>query len=278
MHLSHFKPFLLRVFLVFVLCIVLGPFVWCALISLQGMPEVNSSFALLLPRELHLDNITMVLSNSTVAAGFVNSLIISLLSVAVNLLISIPAGFALARVKMPLTNTFLKIMMMFIFVPILLLAVPVREMLSEFGLRNSYWTVALPMSALVMTTMTFWTFYSKFPDEMDDCSVLMGMTPIQGFFRIYLPVSGKMAAYAAVMQFVTTWNCSFIPLFMYRGPGGLVCIQESLLQFTLNPSRIFLGMVAVIITCLPCWLLYVVRYKLGRNVEGSVAEPFHNSN
>lgn len=278
MHLRYVKPFFQRVFLVLIFMVVLGPFVWCALISLQGTPEVNSSYALLLPREFHLDNYLAVLTNSVVVQGFVNSLIISLLSVAVNLLISIPAGFALARVKMPLSNLFLKVMLMFIFVPVLLLVLPVRGMMAEWGLRDSHWAVALPLSALVLTTMTFWTFYSKFPDEMDDCSVLMGMTPIQGFTHIYLPVSGKIAMYAAVMQFVTTWNCAFMPMFMYRGPGGLVTIQEALLQFTISPSRIFLGMVAVIVVCMPCWLLYLVRYKLGRNVEGSIAEPFRNSN
>ena len=278
MHLKYIKPLLQRVFLVLIFLVVLGPFVWCGLISLQGTPEVNSSYALLLPREFRLDNYLAVITNSSVAQGFINSLMISLLSVAVNLLISIPAGFALARVKMPLTGAFLKVMLMFIFVPVLLLVLPVRDMMAAWGLRDSYWAVALPLSALVLTTMTFWTFYSKFPDEMDDCSALMGMTPIQGFVHIYLPVSGKIAMYAAVMQFVTTWNCAFMPMFMYRGPGGLITIQESLLQFTINPSRIFLGMVAVIVACMPCWLLYLVRYKLGRNVEGSIAEPFRNSN
>lgn len=278
MHVSHFKPLFQRLFLGLIFLVVLGPFVWCGLISLQGMPEVNSAYALLLPRQFHLDNYISVLTNSSVAKGFINSLIISLISVALNLVISIPAGFALARLKMPLTRAFVKIMLMFVFVPILLLAVPVREMLVDLGLKNTYWMVALPMSALVMTTMTFWAFYSRFPDEMDDCSVLMGMTPIQGFFQIYLPVSGKMALYAAVMQFVTTWNCSFMPMFMYRGPGGLMTIQKSLLQFTLNPSRIFLGMVAVIVTCLPCWLLYLVRYKLSKDIDSSIADPFRNSN
>lgn len=278
MHTNQVKAFVQRLIVVLTLIVVLGPFVWCALISLQGSAEVNSSYALILPRQLHLDNFASVLRNNGVLTGLKNSLIISLTSVAINLVVSVPAGFALARIKMPLTNGFLKVMMMFVFVPILLLAAPVRDMLRSWGLSGSYWIVALPMSALVLTTMTFWQFYSRFPEEIDDCSVLMGMTPIHGFFLIYLPVSGQMMLYAAIMQFVTTWNCSFMPMFMYWGPKGLMTAQASLLQFALNPSRIFLGMVAVIVVCLPCWILYIVRYKCCRNVTDTVADPFRNSN
>lgn len=278
MHANQIKAFVQRLIVVLTLIVVLGPFVWCLLISLQGTAEVNSAYALILPRHLHLDNFVSVLRNNSIIMGLKNSMIIALLSVAINLVVSIPAGFALARIKMPLTNIFLKVMMMFVFVPILLLALPVREMLRSWGLSGSYWMVALPMSVLVLTTMTFWQFYSRFPEEIDDCSVLMGMTPIHGFFRIYLPVSGKVMLYAAIMQFVTTWNCSFMPMFMYWGPHGLMTAQESLLQFALNPSRIFLGMVAVIVVCLPCWLLYLVRYKCCADATDTVADPFRNSN
>lgn len=266
-----------RLFIVMIFLMVLGPFIWTLLISLQDSVELNSSFAVLLTRDINLDNYRHVLSNSRFVAGLRDSLIISVLSVIINIIISVPAGFALARVKMPLTKIFLRIMLTFVFVPILLLAVPVRQMLLAWGFKSSYWMVVLPMSVLVMTTMTFWSFYARFPDEMDDCSVMLGMTPIQGFFRIYLPVSGKMIAYAAVLQFVTTWNCAFMPMFMYREPHSIIAVQESLLQFALMPSQIFNGMVAVLITCLPCWLLYLVRYKLGKDVDSVVGDPYRDA-
>ena len=71
MHLKYIKPFFQRVFLVLIFLVVLGPFVWCGLISLQGTPEVNSSYALLLPREFRLDNYLAVITNSSVAQGFI---------------------------------------------------------------------------------------------------------------------------------------------------------------------------------------------------------------
>ena len=277
MHTGQLKLFMQRMFVVLIFAVVLGPFIWCGLISLQGAAEVNSAYALIVPRRLHLENYQTVLSNNGVLEGLHNSLMISLLSVTANLLISIPAGFALARVRTRLNNLFLKIMMMFVFVPILLLALPMRDMMDQWGLSDSYWMVALPMAAMVLTTLTFWQFYARFPEAMDDCATLMGMTPIYTFLRVYLPVSGKVVLYAAIMQFVTTWNCAFMPMFMYWGSNGKMGVQESLLQFALNPSRIFLGMAAVIVVCLPCWLLYIARYKLSGDImRDTFADVFHN--
>lgn len=277
MQAMHMKRIFRRIVAAVIFIAVLGPFVWCALISVQSTMEVNSAYAQLLPRNFHWENFLTVFSNRQVAEGILNSFAISLISVAINLVISMPAGFALARVKMPLTNAFLRVVMLFVFVPITLLAVPLRNMLSGWGLQGSYLMVALPMAALALTTLTFWSFYSRFPSEMDDCSVVLGMTPIQGFFQIYLPVSGRVAACAAIMQFVVTWNCAFLPIFMYRRIDSMSTLQDALHQFALNPSQIFLGMVAVLIACLPCWLLYLLRYKLNRARNESVAEPFRKS-
>lgn len=272
------RSFFLRIFLVLTLLMVLFPFIWCVLISVQGEPEVNSTYALLLPRSLQFKNYLTVLRNTQFVQGFVNSLIISLLSVALNLLLSVPAGFAMARIKTPLMQLCLRAMLLFVFVPVILLALPMYDMMSEWGLRGTRLMTALPMCALTMTTLTFHAFYSRFPSEMDDCAVLLGITPVRSFLTVYLPVSGRMIAYAAIVQFVTTWNCAFLPMFLYRGPEGLQTVQEALLQFALMPRSIFLGMAAVLLTCLPCWLLYVLRNAFGNHAHRMVADPFRNSN
>lgn len=267
-----------RLVVVLVIIVMLWPFAWCLLLTFQSTAEINSAYASLLPQKIHWENYLSVLTNRGMLSGLLNSLIISLISVAVNLLISVPAGFALARVKMRLTNAFLRVLLMFVFVPVLLLAVPMRDMLKAWGLGGSHLMVALPLTALVATTLTFWRFYSRFPDEIDDCSVIFGMTPIQGFFRIYLPVSGRVMLDAAIMQFVTTWNCAFLPLFMYRRIDNINTIQDSLLQYANSPSHVFLGMVAVLVACLPCWLLYALRHRVCGTPMDSVADPFRNSN
>lgn len=278
MHENHIKRLIQRIFVFLVFFVLLWPFVWCLLVSLQSMAEVNSAFAQVLPRKLHPENFLRVLGNRAFLKGVLHSLLISLLSVAINVVISVPAGYALARIRTPLTKLFVRVMMMFVFVPVLLLTVPMRDMMNAWGLHNNYLMVALPMAALVMTTMTFWIFYSRFPQEMDDCAMILGLTPIQGFFRIYLPVSVRMIAYAAVIQFVTTWNCAFMPMFMYRRMDDIVTVQEAIKQFALNPSQIFLGMAAVLMACIPCWLLYIVRYRLRRAEVDGVSDPFRNSN
>ena len=278
MYHHHMRMLFQRLFIIVVFLCIVSPFAWCLLISLQGWAEVNSNYAIVLPEALHVGNYMDILRNGRFASGLLNSLIISLISVVVNLIISVPAGFALARVKTPLTKFFFRMLLTFSFMPMILLAVPMRDMLRAMGLSNTHLMVALPMSALVITVMMFWQFYARFPKDMDDCATMMGLTPIGSFIHVYLPVSGRMMVYAAIMQFVTTWSCAFFPMFMYRGVRGMATVQYALLQFTLSPGRIYLGMAAAILACLPCWLLYVVRYRMKPPETDEIADPFRNSN
>ena len=245
MHSNTLKTCLERLLIAIVFFVILGPFFWCLLLSLQGSREINSTFALLIPAQLHPENYRAVLLNSRWVSGFLNSLWISLASVAVNLLFSMPAGYALARVRFPMKGAIHQLLLMLIFLPPMLLVVPLRQMFAALHLQNTIWATALPLSAMVFSTLIFRQFYSRFPQEIDDCATLMGMGPIHRFWKIYAPVSGRTMLYTSMLHFISTWNCLFIPLFMYREPHSLVTVQEALLQFAMNPSRIYLGMAAV---------------------------------
>lgn len=275
LHSSTLKRFIERLFIAIVFFVVLGPFFWCVLLSFQGMREVNSAYVLLIPTQLHLENYRAVITNARWLAGFGHSLCISLASTALNLLLSAPMGFALARVKFPFKNFISHLLLMFIFMPTSLLAVPIRQMFESLGLLNTIWSTALPMSILVFSTLMFWRFYKQFPHEIDDCATLLGMGPLRSFTKIYLPVSNKVIMYTAMIQFLGTWNSAFIPMFMYDGADGLITVQESLLQFAMNPNRIYLAMVAVILTCLPCWILFISQFRIKKELRVNIIDPFH---
>lgn len=274
MHSKTLKTCLERLLIAIVFFVILGPFFWCLLLSFQGSREINSTFALLIPAQLHPENYRAVLMNSRWVSGFLNSLWISLASVAVNLLFSMPAGYALARVQFPMKGAIHQLLLMLIFLPPMLLVVPLRQMFAALHLQNTIWATALPMSAMVFSTLIFRQFYSRFPQEIDDCATLMGMGPIHRFWKVYAPVSGRTMLYTSMLHFISTWNCLFIPLFMYREPNSLVTVQEALLQFAMNPSRIYLGMAAVVLTCLPCWLLFISQYRFKREVQRTMVDPF----
>ena len=272
---SPLRSFFLRVFVVLILLMVLFPFVWCLIISLQRSAEVNSAYAILLPRSIQVKNYLTVLRNAQFFHGLLNSLVISLLSVGMNLLLCVPAGFALARVKTRFSALCLRAVLLFMFVPVALLAVPLQKMLSGMGLSGTHWMVALPLCVMSLTVLIFYAFYARFPSEMDDCATLLGIPPALAFWKVYLPVSGRAIAYAAIAQFITTWNCAFLPMFMYRGSWELKTVQSALLQYALMPRSIYLGMAAVIIACLPCWLLHVLRNRIGTYAFSHMTDPLN---
>lgn len=274
MHSHALKTFMSRLFFALVLFVSLAPFGWCLLLSVQGSQEVNSAYALLLPTRLHLENYRIILANSHWITGFGNSLLIALGSTALNLVLAAPAGFALARLRFPLKNLFRQMVLMLIFLPTLLLVVPLRRMFESVGLENTLWAVILPCSTTLFSMLTLCRFYMQYPSEIDDCAALMGMGPALCFWKVYLPVSGRALMYTGILQFITTWNCALLPMAMYREPGSIVTVQEALLQFAMNPSRIYLAMAAVVLTCLPCWILFIGQFRLRQELQVSIIDPF----
>ncbi|MDO4355396.1 MAG: carbohydrate ABC transporter permease [Clostridia bacterium] len=276
MHSSTLKTYFERLLVVIVFIVVLGPIFWCVTLSLQGSREVNSAYALLIPSRLHLENYWTVLTNARWINGFASSLRISLLSTALNLILSAPVGFALARVRFPGQQFIRRLILTFLFVPVILLMVPIRQMFVSLGLQNTAWSTALPMAVSVFSPLIFCQFYSQFPQEIDDCAALSGLGPIRSFVRIYLPVSGKAILYTTTLQFISTWNCAFVPMFMHHGGSSSVTIQEALLQYAMNPSRIFLAMAAVFLACLPCWLLTVIEFRCKLQLRLDLTDPYHS--
>lgn len=276
MHSSTLKAYFERLLVAIVLIVVLGPIFWCIMLSVQGSREVNSAYALLIPSRLHLENYWSVLTNARWVAGFANSLCISLLSTGLNLLLSAPFGFALARVRFPGQQFIRRLTLGFLFVPMLLLMVPIRQLFVSLGLQNTPWSTALPMASSVFSLLIFCQFYSQFPQEIDDCAALMGLGPVRSFLRIYLPVSGKAILYTTTLQFINTWNCAFVPMFMHRGDSSSITLQEALLQYAMNPSRIYLAMAAVFLACLPCWLLSVIEFRCKLQLRLDITDPYRS--
>ncbi len=276
MHSSALKTYIEQIFVVIVFIVVLGPIFWCLTLSIQGSREVNSAYALLIPGRLHLENYRTILNNARWLSGIGNSLRVSLLSTALNLLLSAPFGFALARVRFPGHQFVRRLTLMFLFVPVMLLLVPIRQMFASLGLQNTVWSTALPLAASVYSLLIFCQFYSQFPQEIDDCAALMGMGPIRCFAQIYLPLSGRAILYTASLQFISTWNCAIVPMFMHHGSSGFTTVQEAMLQYAMNPSRIYLAMAAVLLACLPCWLLSIVEFRCKQRLRLGLTDPYQS--
>ena len=163
------------------------------------------------------DNYRELFGNDGFGEFLINSLIISLASTAMAVPIASLGGYAFARYKAGgniLRFTVLATQML----PGVVLILPLFIVMSRLHLSDTYlgMTIAylafnLPFLIWIMTG-----FFASIPKDLDDAAAMDGLTPVQSFFRIILPIALPGIMATAVLSFIFSWN-EFLCAIVFSG-------------------------------------------------------------
>jgi multiple sugar transport system permease protein len=179
--------------------------------------------------------------SGAVTDWFVNSLYYSLAALVLTLLVSVPAGYALAtqrfRARRPLLILTLIVMLM----PSTSLVLPIFLEMNSVGLVGNPLSVILPWSFYPFGVyLTFIYFSTSLPSSLLAAARIDGCNEFQVFTRIALPLAKPVVALVAFFSFVQNWNNYFLPFVMlptsdrYPIQVGLSSLLASTPAF--NPS------------------------------------------
>lgn len=148
------------------------------------------------------------LSAEGVTEGLLNSLIVALLTLLASTIISVPAGYAIARYVFPGRELFrLGILTVRAF-PIVVLSIPLAVLFIRFNIFDSLITVALVHTSLALPTAILITasVFSSVPYELEEAGQVFGATPWQSFRHIVVPLVAPGIAASGLFTFVLSWN------------------------------------------------------------------------
>ena len=195
--------------------IVLFPFVWIFLASIKPPHLVAEPDVWVFSPSLA--NWTDVLLRSDVPQNILNSLIISLATVAIALVLGCPAAYAFSRFKSGGTARFgiLVAAMM----PPAILILPLFLVFYRLGLIVSLTGVVIAHLTLVMPVVTWFLigFFDDVPRELEEQAMIDGYTRFEAFYKVVLPTIRPGVAAAAVFGFVLSWNDLFYALILTGG-------------------------------------------------------------
>ncbi|MFC7110297.1 carbohydrate ABC transporter permease [Nonomuraea rubra] len=144
-----------------------------------------------------------------------NSVLYAALSVALTLLVSIPAGYALALTRFRGRRLLLVVTLVVMLMPATALVLPIFLEFSYLGLVNTTASVVLPMSFFPFGVyLTYIYFSTSVPAELLDSARLDGCGESATFARVALPLAKPVVALVAFFSFVTNWNNFFLPYVM----------------------------------------------------------------
>ncbi|MET0480499.1 MAG: carbohydrate ABC transporter permease, partial [Mycetocola sp.] len=185
-----------------------------------------ASIAAFLPvGNISMDNYAAVFDRVPAARFLINSIGISVITVAAGILVNSLAAFALSRMRIRGKAVILTLIIATLIVPFETLALPlvwwVNQLpsfeLSEMGFMftkgwlDTYQVQIIPFIANAFSIYLFHQYFESIPRELDEAARMDGA----GWFRIYrqvvMPLAGPATATVAILTFLPAWNSYLWP-------------------------------------------------------------------
>ncbi|MGI5516123.1 carbohydrate ABC transporter permease [Streptomyces sp. CA-106131] len=165
-------------------------------------------------------NYTAILSNELLPVFFLNSIVIAGITIIISVVCSLFAAFALAKLNLRFKEVFFYIVLGALTMPTAILAVPLFQMMQSLQLFDTYWAVALPLSALVVpfNILIARSFVASLPNELLEAARLDGCSTSAIFWRIIMPLCKPIVAVIVVWTLVQSWNEYLLPLMFLQEP------------------------------------------------------------
>jgi multiple sugar transport system permease protein len=168
----------------------------------------------LLPMPLVFENYELAFRLVDMPRYVANSLFVAALTVPLTVLVASWAGFAISRLPPGAAVAIVAVSLVALMVPVTALLVSRFAMFRTIGLTNTY--VPLVAPALIGTSpfyvLLFAWAYRRLPAELFEACRIEGLSPIQIWRRVALPLTRPVTVAVAVLAFVVTWSDFLGPL------------------------------------------------------------------
>jgi multiple sugar transport system permease protein len=207
-------------FLVLFAIFFLTPPVYMLITSLKSSAEISAATNPWWVFHPTLANYVELLTSNQFLRFFWNSSIISIVVVIVTMLISIPAAFALARMKFWGSATLATGVFLTYLIPDSLLFIPLFKMLAvvqEFTgipLLNRWYVLVFiyPTLTVPFCTWIMIGYFASIPKELDEAALIDGASWLQTLTRIFIPVALPGLIAATIFAFTVSWAQFLYPL------------------------------------------------------------------
>lgn len=212
------------------------------------------------------------LSGRTIA----NSFIFSIGVVALQLLLGLPAGFALAKIRFPGATVLLVLFVVPMFLPNNITLIPLYVVTRELGMINSYAGLIIPVAgSTAFATLLFRQFFITLPDELIEAARIDGAGWIRTLGSIIVPLAGPATAAFCSISFLNAWHMFIWPMVVAPQPeyDVMTVALAPLAQGLDAPVPPNATMAAAALSTLPVLIAFLISQKwYVRGIVGTGAD------
>ena len=185
--------------------LILYPLYFILIASISDQNLVANGRVFLIPKGIQYGGFKRGFENDLLLSGYRNTILYTALGTVVNMVLTIPAAYALSR------KDFLpRRVLMFLFVFTMYFSgglVPTYLLMKDLRLLNTIWVMIIPFAVNVTNLIIARSFFeSSIPDELLEAAVMDGCSNTKFFLHIVLPLSKAILAVITLYYAVQHWN------------------------------------------------------------------------
>jgi len=217
-------------FLVLFAIFFLTPPIYMFVTSLKTSAEISAATNPWWVYHPTLSNYVELLTSPSFLTYFRNSAVVSVIVVSVTMLISVPAAFALSRMKFWGSATLATGVFLTYLIPETLLFLPLFKMFAVFNewtdiqLINRWWVLIFlyPTLTVPFATWIMIGYFASIPKELDEAALIDGAGWLQTLTKIFIPVALPGLIAATIFAFTVSWAQFLYPLAFTTSADQLV--------------------------------------------------------
>jgi multiple sugar transport system permease protein len=205
-----------------------------------------------------------------------NSLGTALLTIALTLLLTVPAAYALARFPIPGKEVIFVVLLLALIVPYQAMLTPMFLMFADLGLTNSLFGLAILHTAIQLPFSLYIlrNSFAAVPRELSEAATVDGASSWQALVRIFLPSTVPAIVTVALFAFIMSWN-EFLGALVMMSKGSKftlpLILAAARTETSLGGTDWGMLQAGITISIVPCVLVYLLlqRYYVSGLMSGA---------
>ena len=271
----HWRTLALYGLLLLIAIAMVFPMVWLLSTSFKGPEEsLLTTPPQLIPRDPTLDNYRRVWQQNPFGQYFLNSTIVAVLTVVINLVLCSLAAYPLARLAFRGRDLILALIVATIMIPFQIVMIPLYILAVNLGLRNTYAGLILPYLASAFGIFLMRQAFQGVPKELEEAARMDGCSDLGIWWNVMIPATRPALVTLGIFVFIGTWSEFLWPLILldrperYTLPLGVAQLAGS---FSLDWRLVAAGSILSVLPAIAVFVLlqrFILPTETSSGVKG----------
>jgi len=228
-----------------------------------------------LPTRLNFDNYSKLFFDPEIGfyRYFGNSSIVTLGALMLTLALSTLGGYGFGRSRYDFRfrGWLFALLLFALMLPPQIMYIPQFQMMTKYGLLNTYWALILLYTAsqLPVSTYLMATYFQSLPEELEEAARIDGASDLRVFRQVMLPLARPAVATVILINFLQFWNELLLAVTMVTKPDMRTLPAAMMLFVGENSADYAMAASSLVAAMLPILLLYI--FLSDKFIEGLTA-------